>query len=100
MSDVFRRRKQRKRCFVMGNTLDKSLLIFQEENIPDPHVWFDTNLWILEAEAVAAKLSDIDPENKDYYMSNLESYKKELSDLTEYVIRRINEASPNRAKEF
>lgn len=92
MSDVFGKLENSgKDVLDVGNTLDKSLLIFQEENIPDPHVWFDTNLWILEAEAVAAKLSDIDPENKDYYMSNLESYKKELSDLTEYVIRRINE---------
>ena len=75
----------------LGNKLDKSKIHLVEENTPDPHVWFNTDLWLLEAEAVAAKLSDADPENKEYYMSNLESYKKEINDLTGYIVRRINE---------
>ena len=33
----------------------------------------------------------MDEKNRDYYMSNLEKYKKELKELTIYVEQRINE---------
>ncbi|MBP9477441.1 MAG: zinc ABC transporter substrate-binding protein [Sebaldella sp.] len=75
----------------VGDSLPKDLIILQEESTPDPHVWFDTNLWALEAEIVADKLSKMDEKNRDYYMSNLEKYKKELKELTIYVEQRINE---------
>ena len=92
MGDIFGKLENSgKNILDVGSTLDKNLLIFEAENNPDPHVWFNTDLWLLEAEAVAAKLSDADPENKEYYMSNLESYKKEINDLTGYIVRRINE---------
>ena len=92
MGDIFGKLENNgKNILDVGSTLDKNLLIFEAENTPDPHVWFNTDLWLLEAEAVAAKLSDADPENKEYYMSNLESYKKEINDLTGYIVRRINE---------
>ena len=92
MGDIFGKLENSgKNILDVGSTLDKNLLIFEAENTPDPHVWFNTDLWLLEAEAVAAKLSDADPENKEYYMSNLESYKKEINDLTGYIVRRINE---------
>ena len=92
MGDIFGKLENSgKNILDVGSTLDKNLLMFEAENTPDPHVWFNTDLWLLEAEAVAAKLSDADPENKEYYMSNLESYKKEINDLTGYIVRRINE---------
>ena len=92
MGDIFGKLESSgKNILDVGGTLDKNLLIFEAENTPDPHVWFDTNLWILEAEAVAAKLSDIDSKNADYYMSNLEKYKKDIRDLTGYTIKRISE---------
>lgn len=75
----------------VGDSLPKELIILQEENTPDPHIWFDTKLWVLEAEIVANKLSKFDKKNKDYYMANLEKYKKELEKLNIYVKQRINE---------
>lgn len=92
MGDIFGKLENSgKNILDVGGTLDKNLLIFEAENTPDPHVWFNTDLWLLEAKAVAAKLSDADPENKEYYMSNLENYEKEINSLTGYITQRINE---------
>ena len=62
-----------------------------EGNTPDPHVWFNTEFWGKEAEALANKLAEMDSKNADYYKQNYENYKKELAELTEYVKGRINE---------
>ena len=75
----------------LGNKLDKSKIHLVEENTPDPHVWFNTELWTQEAEALEAELSRIDPQNSSYYKENLKKYKAELNDLTNYVKSRINE---------
>jgi len=80
-----------KNVLSLGDNLDKSLLLYRKENHPDPHTWFDTQLWILQSKLVADKLSEIDEKNKDYYMNRYESYKEEIEELRAYVKSRIEE---------
>lgn len=47
----------------------------------DPHVWLSPKSGIIQAKNIAEKLSEIDPENKDYYMGNFEKIKKELEEI-------------------
>lgn len=47
----------------------------------DPHVWLSPKNGIIQAKNIADKLSEIDPENKDYYMGNFEKIKKELEEI-------------------
>lgn len=47
----------------------------------DPHVWLSPKNGIIQAKNIAEKLSEIDPENKDYYMENFEKIKKELEEI-------------------
>lgn len=47
----------------------------------DPHVWLSPKNGIIQAKNIAEKLSEIDPENKDYYMGNFEKIKKELEEI-------------------
>ena len=92
MGDIFGKLENTgKKTLDVGGHLDKNLIVFHDGNTPDPHVWFDTRLWIMEAEIIADKLSEIDAENKDYYMENLKKYRKEIEELTVYVQERINE---------
>ena len=46
----------------------------------DPHVWLSPKNGIIQAKNIAEKLSEIDPENKDYYMGNFEKIKKILDE--------------------
>lgn len=47
----------------------------------DPHIWLSAKNAIIQANNIADKLSEIDPDNKDYYRGNFEKIKKELEDI-------------------
>ena len=75
----------------LGEQLDKNLLHKENENTYDPHVWFNTQFWAIQAKAVKDKLAEISPENKEYFESNLQAYLKSLDEATEYIQAKINE---------
>lgn len=52
----------------------------QKSNL-DPHMWLDPVYAQQEVTNIAEALSNIDPQNGDYYRKNAESYKKELAQL-------------------
>ena len=92
MTEIFEKlTAQNKNILNVGDKLDKSKIHLVDQNTPDPHVWFNTELWEKEAEAVEAELSKFDPKNSEYYKENLKKYKAELNELTTYVKTRINE---------
>ena len=92
MTEIFEKlTAQNKNILNVGDKLDKSKIHLVDQNTPDPHVWFNTELWEKEAEAVEVELSKFDPKNSDYYKENLKRYKAELNELTTYVKTRINE---------
>ena len=92
MTEIFEKlTSQNKNILNVGDKLDKSKIHLVDQNTPDPHVWFNTELWEKEAEAVEAELSKFDPKNSDYYKENLKKYKAELNELTTYVKTRIKE---------
>ena len=92
MTEIFEKlSSQNKNILNVGEKLDKNKIHLVDANTPDPHVWFNTELWEKEAEAVEAELSKYDPKNSNYYKENLKKYKAELNELTTYVKTRINE---------
>ena len=90
MEDIFEKLSD-KNSLNLGDQLDKSKLTMENENTYDPHVWFNTEFWGLQAKAVAEKLSAMQPENKEFFETNLKNYLEELSVATEYVKNRISE---------
>ena len=51
------------------------------EGVNDPHVWLDPERLIVVANAVAAKLSEVDPDNAQAYASNAELFVEQLTEL-------------------
>jgi zinc transport system substrate-binding protein len=51
------------------------------EEVNDPHVWLDPERLITVANAVAGKLSEVDPDNSQTYESNAEAFIQELGAL-------------------
>ena len=90
MVDIFDKLQGRE-VLNLGDVLDKSQLTKVDDELYDPHVWFNTQFWALQAKAVADKLSSMDAANKDYYQANLEKYMKDLDEATKYIQDRINE---------
>lgn len=52
-----------------------------DENAGDPHVWLSPINTKKMAEKAAQVLSDVDGENKEYYMENLAAYEAQLDEL-------------------
>jgi zinc transport system substrate-binding protein len=49
--------------------------------VSDPHVWLDPERLIVVAKAVAAKLSEVDPDNSETYATNLTAFVEQLEGL-------------------
>lgn len=52
-----------------------------EEMVSDPHVWLDPERLIVVAKAVAAKFSEVDPDNSSIFATNLAKFVAELEAL-------------------
>lgn len=96
MSDLFDSLyKIDKNVISIEDAIDTSELLMTEDNVWDPHIWFSVRLWKKAAVHVSNELSKYDPENKDFYSENLNSYLKELDDLDLYVKNSIKEIPDN-----
>lgn len=60
---------------------------------PDPHIWMSPKRVIVMIDAIKDSLSDIDPDNEEYYASNAEKYIKELEELDKYTNKTISDSS-------
>ncbi|MBC7391378.1 MAG: zinc ABC transporter substrate-binding protein [Opitutaceae bacterium] len=83
MGEVFHKLSRTKKVFAVSDGIPRdSLLMVDEENhIPDPHIWFDVEVWQYCLDKVCKEMILADPENKEYYLANAAKYRKELNDL-------------------
>lgn len=61
-----------------------------EKYIYDPHIWFNVNLWSKTLKGIAQQLSEVDTKNAEFYNDNYLAYEKELQNLHQEVISKIN----------
>ena len=66
------------------------------DQVYDPHVWFDIDLWQIVADDVTATLQEMDSKHAAYYGENRRAYGEELSQLATYVTKRVNELPSNK----
>ncbi len=53
----------------------------EDEGKPNPHLWTNVPYAMRYAELISEKLSELDPENADYFATNLELYQERLEEL-------------------
>jgi ABC-type Zn uptake system ZnuABC Zn-binding protein ZnuA len=58
----------------------------EEEGKPNPHLWTDPSYAIKYAGVIRDQLSELDPENADYYAENFTNFKKQASELSDALI--------------
>ncbi|WP_047813784.1 metal ABC transporter solute-binding protein, Zn/Mn family [Rhodopirellula islandica] len=83
MSDTFAKVGKSKPVFAVTEDLDHDKLLSdsQQTGHPDPHVWFDVELWSLTANQVAEVLGEQLPEHLDTFAMNSSNYQSDLRDL-------------------
>lgn len=95
MADIFEESSKKKHVFAIADgLLPADIRKETQTNTPDPHIWFDVQLWIKCLEFVSAKLIEIDPENSAIYNTNKTNYLATLNDLHKYV-KQHSEKIPN-----
>ena len=84
MTDVFTRMaRSGKRVYAITEKLPSARLLKSEdyEGHPDPHVWFDVELWAECVPVIAARLSEAAPEQKAVFAANAAKVSEELAAL-------------------
>ena len=97
MGDVFAGLADQGRNIICAEDgIDKAQLLSDEQNpeIYDPHIWFDTRIWMDVAEHTAAQLGKFDPEHAEDYSANRDANIASLEQLDRYITGRVEELPP------
>ncbi|GMQ58084.1 zinc ABC transporter substrate-binding protein [Vallitalea sediminicola] len=92
MGEVFENLNGNEKLVIeIASGIDEKDLIVSENDLHDPHIWFNVLLWKDAAKVVRDGLVDFDEKNEDTYNENYEAYLNELDELHEYVKTRVDE---------
>jgi len=73
------------RVLFVGEALDPSLLILDDQtDQPDPHLWMDPLRWAEIVPLIEDRLSQLMPERSDQFQQNAAAYTAELEELHRY----------------
>lgn len=77
----------------LGNLIQKKFpdKIYYVQNQIDPHIWMDLSLFSTSIPDIVEKLSEADPENKDFYRDNGDALLKELTGVHEGIKRKLHQ---------
>ena len=92
MGEIFERYAETKPVFAISDGIDDEFIHYPDDGvIPDPHIWFDVQLWIAAAGVVKDRLVDFDPVNAEVYKSNWAYYVIQLEELHSWVEMTLDE---------
>ena len=77
----------------LGEELSKDQLLYKQENVYDPHVWFDLDLFAEITKTVAATLISEFPEQSDLITLRLDKYLLMLEELDVYASDKLSQVA-------
>ncbi len=94
MADLFTELAQAQTTIAVTKNigLNKFLKVSEFDQIYDPHVWFDINLWIICVKTITQALTEKFPEHSDLYKKNSKNYSAQLKQLlkkTQKIMQKI-----------
>lgn len=81
MVDVFNQMSKTKSVIAIGEAVDASKLLNDEENTVDPHIWFDLTLWQEALSHAVNTIAELVPEHTQALEENKQSYMSKLQAL-------------------
>ncbi|MCM3767261.1 metal ABC transporter solute-binding protein, Zn/Mn family [Neobacillus niacini] len=81
MVDIFKEMAKTKPVLGIGDKIEDSSLLKDENNAVDPHIWFDIDLWKQALAAAVEEIKEFSPENADDLEKNKEAYFAEMDQL-------------------
>ncbi|QQK80906.1 zinc ABC transporter substrate-binding protein [Salicibibacter cibi] len=93
MADMLEQMANDQPVHELGEELPEEDILEDEEEAgtPDPHIWFDPELWSYAVEGVRDGLVEHDPDNEEDYQANAEEYLDEIDGLQEWAQDRVDD---------
>ncbi|GKX29883.1 manganese transporter [Vallitalea longa] len=92
MGEIFQNINDNEKLVIkISSGINEENLIISEDDLHDPHIWFNVLLWKDAAKVVKDGLIELDNMNEETYTNNYEEYMVELDELHEYVKSRVDE---------
>lgn len=87
MQEVLQNMKRTKAVVAVTEDISKEKLLVPEGHAgaPDPHIWFDVQLWKQAVEKISESLQTLNPEQAALYRQNTQAYLQELDSLNGWV---------------
>lgn len=98
MTDTLETLARKKPAFPVTEYLPSKSILRDENQHPDPHVWFDVSLWSEVAGVVGDALALYDPTNAASYQKRTEDYRAELAKLHEESKAKIASIEPKQKR--
>ena len=91
MDSALRSLAEEKTVVMLGEQLSKDQLLYKQENVYDPHVWFDLDLFAEITQTVADTLLSEFPEQSDVINLRLDKYLSMLDGLDDYASDQLSQ---------
>lgn len=90
MQDILHKLERTKKVIFLGEALDKETLLYGDDakKIPDPHIWFDVEIWKTVIAYLGDELLETAPECTD--RARIEAYTSQLDALDSWVSEEMN----------
>jgi len=88
MQDIFEKLARKKPVFPIAEHIEQQALI-KHGSYPDPHIWFDLNLWQQAGQKVLAILIQQDPQNKNDYQIKAAEYLAKMAELDSWTKQQL-----------
>ena len=85
------------KIFSISSVIDPSVLLFADEEegkFPDPHIWFDPEIWTTCLQALAVKLSSFLPEQEVFISEKADQLTKDFQKVQEWGVESIKKIPP------
>lgn len=91
MQEVFHKMQRTKAVVAVAGGIPKESLMSPEAHAgaPDPHIWFDVQLWQQAVRTISQAMQQQQPEKAAYYQQNTEAYLLQLDSLHAWVSKTI-----------
>ena len=85
------------KLFSISSVIDQNVLLFADEEegkFPDPHIWFDPEIWTICLKALADKLSSFLPKHEVFISEKADQLTKDFQKVQEWGAESIKRIPP------
>ncbi len=77
------------RMLLLGEHVPQAQLLYEENDVVDPHIWFNVQIWSDLVMVVAENMGRLDPDHAEIYLARAEAYQADLAMLDDYITAQI-----------